>query len=70
MAKVLAHELEIIGSHGIQAFKYQEMFSFIRQNEIALESYISERVDLETAGELLPVLDQNKTPGTTLITSF
>ena len=70
MEKVLAHELEIIGSHGIQAFKYAEMFSFIRQNEISLESYISDRVDLETAASLLPHLNENQTAGTTLITSF
>jgi alcohol dehydrogenase len=30
MDKVMANELEIIGSHGMQAFRYTEMFEMIQ----------------------------------------
>ena len=70
MQRVVAHELEIIGSHGIQAYRYQDMLSFIEQKKIELTKLISGRVDLNSAIPILTQMDKNHNLGVSVITDF
>ncbi len=70
MPLVIANELEILGSHGMQAHKYEEMFALIAQQNLDLSSMISETISLEQIPERLPGLNSKKTPGITIINSF
>ncbi len=62
MGTVIANELELIGSHGLQAFEYGRMLRLITSGVLQPEKMISNRVTLAEAAELLPKL--NEFPGT------
>ena len=70
MDKVIANELEIIGSHGMQAHKYPEMFELIRKRNLKLENLITQRVSLEEVSHLLPDMNRFEHNGIILIDSF
>lgn len=70
MSLLIANELEIIGSHGMQAHKYPEMFRLISEKEIDLKKMISQTVSLEEVPQRLPALRDQKTAGITLIDQF
>ena len=53
MAKVIAYELEIRGSHGMQAFRYQAMMEMIRTGKLKPELLIGKRIGLDQAPEAL-----------------
>ncbi|MEZ5427529.1 MAG: zinc-dependent alcohol dehydrogenase family protein [Pyrinomonadaceae bacterium] len=60
--KVIAGELEILGSHGMQAHKYTEMLEMIRRGKLRPDELIGKTVSLEEAvGELV---DMNSFAGT------
>ena len=67
MPVVIANELEIIGSHGMQAFKYQEVFELIQSCKINLNQLISEMISLEELPQQLPELNTKETPGISVI---
>ena len=70
MSRVIAMELEMIGSHGIQAFRYPDMFDLIRDNNIPLKQMIAKTVSLEEALPFfsLPVPEMNR--GISVINKF
>ena len=70
MDKIIAHELEILGSHGMQAAKYPEMFSLIKSNRIDLNKMIRNRVSLSEVPELLPQMKETSQAGITVINKF
>ena len=70
MDQVIAHELEILGSHGIQAFKYPEVFDLITKGNLDLKSFINHRIKLGEAAEALPLMSNFDHVGVTLIDSF
>ena len=70
MDKVIAHELEILGSHGMQAAKYEEMFDLIRQEKIDLKQMIGRTVSLSEVPRLLPELKASTRVGITVIDTF
>jgi len=70
MDRVLAHELEILGSHGMQAHRYPEMLSMIQQGKLMPEKLIQGRISLEEAQYALPTMDAFAKPGVRVITSF
>ena len=47
MGPVIANELEIIGSHGMQAHQYPEMFQLIQQQKIPIDLMIGNRITLD-----------------------
>ena len=49
MAKIIAYELEILGSHGMQAFRYQAMMEMIRSGKLKPELLVGRRFSLEEA---------------------
>jgi alcohol dehydrogenase len=70
MQRIIANELEIIGSHGIQAYRYEDMLSFIKKKKIQISYLIQNKVNLETAIPLMTQMDKNQSLGVSVITSF
>ena len=54
MDRVVAHELEICGSHGMQAYRYDEMLEMIRCGKLHPEKLIEKTITLEDALTALP----------------
>ena len=67
MAAVIANELEIIGSHGMQAFEYRRMLRMISTGALRPDLLISDRVTLTQAAALLPQMHEFPGNGVTVI---
>ena len=70
MPLVVANELEILGSHGMQSHKYGEMFDFIKAAKINLGKMITQTITLEEVPMHLPQMHQSNSAGITVINSF
>ena len=70
MDLVIANELEIFGSHGMQAHKYPEMLGMIKSGKLAPEKLIERTISLEESIGILPEMNQFKKSGITVINSF
>ena len=62
MAQVIAHELEIIGSHGMQAHRYPEMLAMIQQGKLQPAKLIGSDLTLAETPAALMAMDSF--PGT------
>ena len=47
MDRVLADELELVGSHGMQAYRYPEMMAMIEQRKLMPEKLLGKLISLE-----------------------
>ncbi len=70
MDQVLANELEIIGSHGMQAYKYPEMLEMIKNGKLQPEKLIKKTITLEESTLALPNMDKFDNKGIWVIDSF
>ena len=70
MDKVIARELEIVGSHGIQAGRYKDMLKWIREKKIDLKSLVSRTVSLEESIDVLVGMENFENLGVTVIDRF
>ena len=70
MDRVLADELEIFGSHGMQAYKYPEMLKMISDGKLHPEKLIDRTISLEEATIALPNMNNFKNKGILVINSF
>ncbi len=70
MDKVLANELEMIGSHGMQAFRYSYMLQMIRKGILQPQKLVGKTVSLEQAAHELVNMDKFQNIGVTVINSF
>ena len=70
MDKVLANELEILGSHGMQAYRYVEMLKMIDAGKLSPEKLIGETINLEESITVLTSMNEFNTSGVTVITEF
>jgi len=70
MDKVLANELEIIGSHGMQAFKYTEMLEMIKNGKLNPSKLVEKTINLEEAKIALPNMNNFENNGIVVINSF
>mgnify|MGYP000165061262 FL=1 len=70
MDKVIANELEILGSHGMQAHKYPEMLELIKNGKLKPELLIEKTISLEDAKEALPNMNNFTHKGVLVINSF
>jgi len=70
MAKILADELEVIGSHGMQAFKYPEMLDMIKNGKLQPEKLIERTISMEESTLELPNMNDFKNKGVLVIDSF
>lgn len=67
MERVIAWELDILGSHGMAARDYPPMLDLIEGGDLRPQDLIERVVSLEEAAELLPRMDEAEPAGITLI---
>jgi alcohol dehydrogenase len=70
MAQVIAHELEILGSHGLQAHEYPSMLAIIQAGKLHPEKLIGREISLSEAAVALTEMDSFVGTGVTMITRF
>ncbi|WP_407309535.1 zinc-dependent alcohol dehydrogenase family protein [Pseudomonas sp. nanlin1] len=70
MSMVIAKELEILGSHGMQAHRYDAMFAMMQSGKLAPEKLIGRTISLEQSIEALMNMDKFGSPGVTVVTEF
>ena len=70
MERVIGWELEILGSHGMQAHRYQEMLDLIAQGKLEPQKLIGKKVPLEEAPRELQGMDDFGAVGITVIDRF
>ena len=70
MHRVIAHELEIFGSHGIQAHRYPQLLSMIEAGDLRPELLIGNTISLDEALLALPEMNQFPGTGVTVIDRF
>jgi alcohol dehydrogenase len=67
MARVIAWELDLLGSHGMAAADYPEMLALIDNGTLRPQDLIERVVGIEDATALLPMVDQASPAGMTMI---
>ncbi|HSM19608.1 MAG TPA: zinc-dependent alcohol dehydrogenase family protein, partial [Hyphomicrobiales bacterium] len=70
MDRIVARELELYGSHGMQAFRYAEMLAMIEAGRLQPQKLIGRLISLEEAPEALMAMDRFEDLGVTVITRF
>ena len=70
MAKIIAFELEIRGSHGMQAFRYQAMMDMITAGKLRPELLVGRTMSLDEAPAALMAMDRFDGVGIGVVTRF
>ena len=70
MHLVISKELSLVGSHGMQAHRYHEMFEMISAGKLEPQKLIGRTISLEEAPEELPAIGRFKSTGVTVIDQF
>ncbi|PAQ01598.1 zinc-dependent alcohol dehydrogenase family protein [Mesorhizobium mediterraneum] len=70
MDKVIAFELEIRGSHGMQAYRYQAMMEMIRNGKLKPELLVGKRISLDEAPAALMAMGTFEGIGIGVVTRF
>lgn len=70
MDLVIAHELEIVGTHGIQAHRYPALLGMIRAGALQPEKLIGKTISLSEAAGELATMDNFGGAGVTVIDEF
>lgn len=67
---VPGHELEIVGSHGMQAHRYGVMMDMIQRGTLEPQRLIFEKIDLVASIDALVNFDQHNRAGMSVVTDF
>ena len=70
MGKVIANELEILGSHGIQAYEYPVVLTMIASGKLHPEKLVGKTICLDESPEELVNMDNFSSTGVTVINEF
>jgi alcohol dehydrogenase len=70
MDKVIAHEIQILGSHGMQAFRYPAMLEMVRTGKLAPQKLVGKTISLDEAPAALMAMDRFEGTGISVITKF
>lgn len=70
MGAVIANELELLGSHGMQAHQYPGMLDMISSGKLQPQKMIGQMVSLEKGTQILTDMNAFKNTGVTIINSF
>ena len=70
MDKVIANELEILGSHGMQAYKYKALLTMIESGKLHPERLIGKKVKLDDSISELARMNSFSGVGITVIDEF
>ena len=68
--KIISRELEILGSHGMQAHRYPEMLALVRTGKLQPQKLVGKTVSLESTFRELVDLNMFTGAGVTVINSF
>ena len=67
MDRVVAHELEILGSHGMQAFRYSTVFEMIKSGKLKPELLVGRTISLDHVSDALINMNSFENTGVTVI---
>jgi len=67
MARVIAWELDLLGSHGMAAADYPGMIALIEQGSLQPQRLIERTIGLQEAAALLPTFDRATVAGMTMV---
>jgi D-arabinose 1-dehydrogenase-like Zn-dependent alcohol dehydrogenase len=67
MSRVIAWELDLLGSHGMAAVDYPQMLAMIERGDLRPQDLIERVIGLSDAAELLPTFDSAQLAGIILI---
>ncbi|MBX3066069.1 MAG: zinc-dependent alcohol dehydrogenase family protein [Anaerolineae bacterium] len=67
MGAVIGRELELYGSHGMQAFEYERMLRMITSGKLPISKLVGQRVGLDDAPEALMAMDNFPGAGITVV---
>jgi len=67
MAQVIANELEILGSHGMQAHRYEAMWKMIKNGKLNPKLLLGKTITLEEAIPELMNMNNFNSSGITVI---
>ena len=70
MDQVIANELEILGSHGMQSHRYPAMLAMIAAGKLQPEKLVGKTIRLEESLEVLTTMDRYPNTGVTVINQF
>ncbi len=70
MSQVVANELQVFGSHGMQAHKYPEMLAMIASGRLKPDSLIGKTITLEQSLQALTQMNSFAGTGVTVINAF
>jgi alcohol dehydrogenase len=70
MDRVVADELELLGTHGIQAHRYPALFDLIRADALQPQRLVARTIPLPDAGNILQQMDDVASAGITVIDRF
>ncbi len=70
MDTVIARELEVLGSHGMQAHRYDHMLDMVLDGRLQPEALVAGSITLEDAALELTRMDQRREPGILVIDRF
>ena len=70
MSKVIADELEIIGSHGMQAYRYDAMLDMMLSGKLTPKKLLGRTINLQESIDALITMDKSNTVGVTVVTAF
>ena len=70
MDRVIAWELEIRGSHGMQAHRYDAMLAMVLSGRLAPDRLVGREISLEQSIEALMRMDSFQSVGATVVTRF
>ncbi|HYN28925.1 MAG TPA: alcohol dehydrogenase catalytic domain-containing protein [Dermatophilaceae bacterium] len=67
MARVIAWELDVLGTHGMAAVDYPAMMALVENGSLQPERLVRRTIGLHEAAELLPRFDRSSIAGMTMI---
>lgn len=70
MPKIVAQEIELLGSHGMQAHRYGAMLDMVASGKLDPARLVGNQIDLADAPEALMNMDKFQSVGATVITRF
>ena len=70
MDRIIAHELEVYGSHGMQAYRFEEIFRLIGSGRLQPEKLVGRTISLEESLTALPAMNNFEHEGVTVIDRF
>lgn len=70
MSKVIAHELQVLGTHGMQAHRYDVMLAMIAAGKLDPQKLVGRHITLDDAPEALMAMDRFDGTGISVITTF